>query len=764
MSRTTSTRARSAPPRTARFRRWAALFALVVVGLLYAAPGRAASSGQLFPREADLFVLGEGLSYLSLPAEVLKDVRPDLSDIRLFNADGSEVPYFVYTARPRAPSDSTQRIAAPPLEVRQERRRDADGSTRRRERIVIAMPRIAPETGAWDLVFAVPRGHFVRRIAVREDAGKGRVLAEGTIFRLLSPLRERTRITLPADVSGRVEVTIESEDDERRYLEPDLAFESARAPAGSAQAAVPLAEVSRSRGEGRTIVHLIRPRGIVPNALRIETSTGTFYRPVEVWDEGAGHVEGRLGSTPIFRVETLSSVRDMEVPLAPARGDRLRVEIADRDSPELGDLRVFAVIERPSLIFSLAPRAEGPSTPAGVVRFGGARAHRPSYDLEGLRQAMGSGTAWELADRLRNPAEVREAKLGEVRPNPTFDPSPALGFAMRPAAEIDASGYSHRMRLTVAAAPEGVSRYRLPPEALAVARGDLGDIRVVDEKGRQWPYLIEESADRQPVAMTIDPPRRKDGRSHYDFRPTAAPLSLEEVVLDIRADYLEREYGLTGQVEGGGELVLSRGKLTRRPGTPQEVSIAVPRSRVTKIELVVVDGDEAPIDLRGARAVIPLPDLYVVAPAGSYTLFVGQATASAPRYELSQARELVFSVSTAAIEASPLEANPGYKEPEPKGRRESFVLWAVLVLAVLTLGALTLRLANREGPGGAKAQPAQPAQPTQPAASATPTPSAEPAAPTPQPVGSKEAAPGPAAPPGERELTARPSEGGPEQA
>src|SRR5206468_4768020 len=118
--------------------------------------------------------------------------------------------------------------------------------------------------------------------------------------------------------------------------------------------AVPLAVVSTRSADGRTAVEVDRPRGIVPDLVRVETSTGTFDRKVEVRDEGPTSLGATLGSGSIFRVAALVPVGDQEVPVRPvARGDRLRIEIEDGDSPPLADLAFAAVVRQPSLIFAL---------------------------------------------------------------------------------------------------------------------------------------------------------------------------------------------------------------------------------------------------------------------------------------------------------------------------------------------------------------------------------------------------------------------------
>jgi len=729
MSRATKSAPKSRDRRVLRAR-LRLLLRMVSAWVLVALPGSHAALAQvpaspelarLFPREASIRVEGStapgSLHAVRLPAEALKEARPNLSDVRIFDAGGAEVPFLVETAVPRPPPRLIERRTAAPIEVRNVRPHGDKASTgRRRESFVVEIPGPPPRSLAWDLLLVTPERRFVRRFEVREDSGKGRVIAEGSIFRLPSPLRERTRIPLPEDARGRIQVTLEPEDEDSRYLEPDLLFETALPVDSSPQVIVPLVEASRARVGGRTVVTLERPRGIVPTALRVATSTDTFYRPIEVWDEGAGRAPERLGRQAVFRVQAPPTIEALEVPLDPASGSALRVEIEDKDSPELGALTLVAVVTQPSLLFAL-PRASGDL----VLRFGGGRAHRPRYDLEGLRDALDRGSR----GRLGSPSQrlAGEATLEGIRKNPAFDPAPALGFAMRPGPAVEARGFSHRMRLRAPKSAEGAVRLRLVPEVLAAARADRGDVRVVDAAGRQWPFLIEEGAARQEVQFQIEGPLREGGRSRFDLRAPASPIEVESIFINVKAEYLDRPYQMVGEMGAGRRDPLVSGTLSRRPGAPGAwIEVVFPKTRAGSFALIVDDGDDAPIDLEGAKASVAVPDLYLAAPAGDYTLLVGQPRAAAARYELARARDLVLSVSAEPIEAGSIEKNPEFAPPPGESRTAQYALWAVLAIAAIALSALTLRLARREG----EADPAEPKREAKPEPKPEPTPEPEP--------------------------------------
>jgi hypothetical protein len=182
---------------------------------------------------------------------------------------------------------------------------------------------------------------------------------------------------------------------------------------------------------------------VVPAVLQLSAATPTFDRQVTVRDDGAGHDPVVLGSASLFRLIPGSGVEQLDLPLRPARGDRLRVAIDDGDSPPLTGLAFTAVFAQPSLVASLT--GPGGTAPAAVLRFGGGRAKVPRYDLAGFRPEPGRevyGKRAEALLRLYDPAAVRVARLGPIRPNPAFDRTPALSFAMRPGASIDTSAFA----------------------------------------------------------------------------------------------------------------------------------------------------------------------------------------------------------------------------------------------------------------------------------------------------------------------------------
>lgn len=654
---------------------------------LVAQPAGAGDLSSLFPSEAPVELRsGPGLVRLPLPAAVLETTRTDLIDLRLFDGRGQEVPFAVDSAtRPLSPRRTVSlSVEVEPSEVEQQRVRSDGGTRLYAERLVVAVPERPSPTGAWEIELHTERPHFVRQLRIRAPESEREPLVSTTIFRLPDPLRERLRIALPAELPERLEIELRGE---RGYLEPVVRFEAARV-AKAEQFAVRLTELARRRVGERTKLELARPAGIVPERLRVVTTTTTFHRPVVVRDLGTAGKGRELARGELYRVRDPYEVDHRSIALARARGDRLEVILDDGGSPPLEELAFEAVVDRPSLVFD----DQGHPAPLWL-RFGGGRAQAPGYDLQRLAQDG-------LGRRALDQSAVRDGSVGPVRVNPRFDRKPALSFMMRPGPPVVISEFSHRRGFQIVEVGEGVSRLSLGPHELAHARADLADLRIVDLQGRQWPYLLEQGA-RDSVVVSVGPPQSSGGTSRYSLRPAAEPLPICDLELETAAAYVGRKASLLARDPGAKERVLWSGTLRRRPGKSDELVLNVDADgiRAEGLVLAVDDGDDPPLQIRKAIATIATAELFVVAPAGRYQLLVGKADTPFPRYELRAARELVLAVRSSSIAAGTLEPNPGFHPPPKKGGTSVWLLWAVIVLAVVVLGWLTARLVRREAEG-----------------------------------------------------------------
>src|SRR5207247_2473827 len=153
-----------------------------------------------------------------------------------------------------------------------------------------------------------------------------------------------------------------------------------------------------------------------------------------------------------------------------------------------------------------------------------------------------AGGRASAAARRRDPSAAVAARLGRGEANPLFDGAPALGFAMRPGAEVDTRLYSERRALGVRPSSEGLSLLRLHAEDVAHARPDLADVRVVDAAARQWPYLLEPDAAQEWQPLEIASPLRRERASRYRLGLPVSLVRLDQIVLDNDTPFFDRAF------------------------------------------------------------------------------------------------------------------------------------------------------------------------------------------------------------------------------
>lgn len=675
-----------------------AVLALAMLATLFA-PSRAAAQdlATLFPFEADVQPSAPGLARLVLPPEVLDRCAPDLSDVRLFDAGGNEVPYLVDPGLPSG-SERVERVVADAVVTDLEREQipRENAKTLTRERYRVRLPERAAPSGSWTLIATSAQPRWVRSVEVEGVARDGTtvpLVPRASLVRLGQRLVDRDRIALPPFDGEEIVVTITG--DKGFFLEPELRFEADRTLAASNASSRPLAILSQRSEDGRTVLEVERPPGLVAGRLHIESATPAFDRKVAVYDVAVDGGATPLGSGRIRRAPTAADAalgERLDVEIAPARRARLRIEIDDGDSPPLAELRVAALTSAPALLFALPGAAAGEA--AGVLRFGGGRAYAPRYDLANLlRDALAEGGA-ALADPERIPA----AHLGPVRPNPRYDPAPALAPLMHAGAELDPDDWRWHRVVTIPPSPEGLALVRLAPEDLAHAEPSRADLRLVDAEKRQWPFLVAPTSERAQVALVATGPVREAGRSRWRLTLPAAPLTLDGLVVHTARPALGRRYRVLTTVDGE-ERELGTGLLAQDLRRPRPATISFAPARVEELTLEVEDGDDAPLALTAVETSVALPTLLVAAPPGEYTLLAGNPDATAPRYEIERVRHVVEGLRGVRATLGDGGENASWRST-PGGtalRRERLqraAVWAAIVLAVLVLGGLTLRAAR----------------------------------------------------------------------
>ncbi len=632
----------------------------------------------LFSHRADIDAQGEALLRLELDADVLALCQPDLSDLRIHDPQGREVAWLVDGGGWRVDRRVEPRVL-------DRARSDAwrQGDRRWTESLRVEAP---PDglRSPWRLELTTSKREFVRTVVVRQG---GRVLAGPQSLWRLAGGRESLHIDLPPLGGEPLDVVIEGGG--AGWLDVSPVLESGIG-GPSRRLEIPVqAQASRPIDGGTNLV-FERHRGVVPDALRLSTSTLAFDREVVVWDEGPGRNEQPVGIGRVHRLPGEPLVEDTVLTLhRTPMGTSLRIVITDGDSPPLADLRIDALLDAPALVFELGDRGDVD----GTLHFGGGRARAPEYDLAHLLDRPGR------AERIHRPGAVGKAELGPVSPNPAFDQEPKLLYAARAGAPVDPRAWSHERSLLIADDDEALHRVRLGPADLGRLNPDRGDLRVVDEEGRQWPYLSEPLA--HPVAGALEHSPRTDAlrTSSWVLTLPGGEAAMQTVELDLAEPFFDRPWRLETLQEP--TRIVGEGRLLRRQD-PRPVLLQLRGLRADALKLVVENGDDAPLTLQGARAWLPAWDLFVAAPAGRYRVLEGQPAAERPSYELEALRRVVLNTLAPAVEPGPLRANPDHlpRLARTGAANEQRIVWAVLLLAVLILGAITLRATRAGADGG----------------------------------------------------------------
>ncbi|HEX6738063.1 MAG TPA: DUF3999 family protein, partial [Vicinamibacteria bacterium] len=608
-------------------------------------------------RRAVLPPPGAESAYLALPVppEVAAQGQGDLSDLRLVAADGGEVAYVVDHAVERA---SLTGIAGRLVDTRRE---PLGAPEEQRGRSVWVADFGEPRR--FDTVWLdIPGGYFAKRVRV-EASG------DGQGWRLLQ--ESAGVFDAPWSTPARVHHTTVHFDpaESARYLRLTMLDDRRSPPV--AVTGVTVAETRWARGEDGRRAVVLDPQGGRPRSryrlqlpprfpfeeIAIDTADPLFARRVRLLEVTAGGGQERvLGDAVLYRLRLKDaalagerlSLRLQQRPEAGA----LVLEVDDGDSPPLRGLRAEVSGAAARLLFAAAP---GPLT----LYYGNDVTRAPRYDLEPLR------------DRLALSGELATARLGPEAENPRHQKPAPLPFTAARGATVAARGWRALRRLTLGG-QEDLWTVALAAEDLAVARPDLGDLRVVDDKDAQVPYILEPAAVERRVELSPEKPTRtgEGGRvTRHRWRVGSLPISALE--LDAQEPFFDRPARLLAPASGSRhERTLFAGRLARAltvdaraaaPPAPRPIVIPLDGSRLEELTLEIDEGDNAPLALQSAHALVRAPRLTFKAAPGAYRVLLGNREADAPRYDLASLRQEVLSYSAVETAAAPREPNPAYR-------------------------------------------------------------------------------------------------------
>ena len=242
-------------------------------------------------------------------------------------------------------------------------------------------------------------------------------------------------------------------------------------------------------------------------------------------------------------------------------------------------------------------------------------------------------------------------------------------------------------------------------DAAALSHSSLDDLRITDARGRQIPYLREESPD--PVLVELAAPKRVKergdprGLSRYRFwLPGGLPgasLPSARLFLDTPADVFERTVRAEGPRSPRGRREWTVAETVWRDDDPQRpappLRLDLPARPGEFLDLLVDEGDNPPLPLGRARLHLDTWRLLLFHPGGrGVRLLYGHDRLEPPRYDL----------TLLASRIDPAHARQAVLGPEPPRSRTGGeqtprgLFWGALLVAVVVLLGLMARLIREE--------------------------------------------------------------------
>jgi hypothetical protein len=682
------------------------------------APGQTADpdgerSAWHFRRSVGLTSAGSGptpsFAALPLPPDVGARCQPQLEDARLVAADGHEVPYVVDRVVERERQTAV-------------RGRLVDTRTERKQRTVWMVDLGEPRDFD-DITLEIHEQDFVKRILVEasDDAQSWRTLRPdaGVFDRPWNVRVHHTSIAFPERTRARY---LRLSADDRRskpvVVTGVTVWTRRRLPAEAWERPVELKPAGSGGGVSRYLLEL--PPSFPLERLELASDDPAFSRRVVLYEvhgtEGQGE-KAALGEALLYRLQIEDEALSGESRVLPVRrghSGELVLEIHDGDSPPLRNLRVLASAPATRLLF---PAFSGPLT----LYYANEATRAPAYDLETLKGRIGLAPLYA------------PAALGPEVENPRYQKPPPLPFAASRGAPLEVARW-RATRLFAVSGHEDLYSLTLAGEDLGLLRDDLGDVRIVDEEGRQVPYVLEPMASeaRVTLALTKEPGATSERRAVTRWRlavtstsGTALPLPFAAIELRFGDVFFARPARLLtapGSGGGGVERAVFSGTLaapTRRPAArpggdgpgfggatdPEPIVLVLDGARQGVFFLDINEGDNVPLTLLQCRGVVRVPRLAFKASPGSYRILLGNGGAGGPRYDIATLRHEILAYSALPLQAAGSVPNPAFRRRARDYLQDAppaLVLWGTLLAAVAALLFLTARILR------------QPADPTAP--------------------------------------------------
>ncbi len=268
----------------------------------------------------------------------------------------------------------------------------------------------------------------------------------------------------------------------------------------------------------------------------------------------------------------------------------------------------------------------------------------------------------------------------------------AQGGSSDPGAPLDTGKF--RDRRPIPPSPPGLTALLL--DAAVLSRSpDLADVRIADARGRQIPYLVERRDEPLSLALPALARRAKEGGppslSRYRIELPYSGLPSARLVLATPARVFDREVRLVEVPTAGRKAREPEERTVARaawrhadPETPApQLTLELPWRAAARYDLLINEGDNAPLPIAPPRLLLPADRLRFFYPAGaSLELLYGQPGLAPPRYDLALLAPRLLGETAREITLAPERRRSPEPDAEAVGRK---IFWGALVGAVVVL-------------------------------------------------------------------------------
>jgi hypothetical protein len=628
-----------------------------------------------------------GPNRLDVDVALLARAKPGLGDLRLHDADGNEVPYLVIEPPERAPSWKSATIL-PVAATKTASGFEADlGAAADVDRVEIAG-------------VAAP---FLKRLRVEGSGDRAHwtvLAADATIFEL--PDENLRNIEVPFE-HGAYRYLRVSWDDRNSARVQHVERVRARvydSGAPPAPIAFPISFHVLAGERGRSRYRLTLPGPHLPvEAIELLVSNANVDRAASISEPRlAGNTVAPvpLGTSMLRRAERDGAVAaDTAVDISPPEGPDLDLVVDNGNNPPLSIERMVArLAPQPWIYFESADGAPITAT------YGDPTLSAPHYDLEASRRGIAATNVGAPASGALVGAGTGAHPGAGAPTQASWSPAAAIVAAPKASGDLVMTGApierkDFRYARTLGAMPRGLTSLVLDAHVLAHSPG-LRDVRLIDGKGNQIPYLVERRDSPLDIRLAVPTRRKGDGNtSLYDLTlPFNALPPGAELVIRTDARVFSRNVTLLKPADEahGREaqtLVQTTWQNADTERDPPPLALFLPPQRETRtLELVIDEGDNAPLPIVSAELLLRSFALRFVNPGASLTLLYGNPAAAPPRYDLALLAPRLFGESSHEVTlaaAAPVDT-AGTTNPERR------IFWVVIAGAAVVLLLTLTRL------------------------------------------------------------------------